>query len=172
MLIRALPEALAGWRADKPDERRRRWPCCASSTGRSCGPAVELGPAFVPIYLRRATELIGLRHKDFTPRQTHSRPYVSGDNPYSESRFRTLKYRPEFPDRLGCIQDSRAPSVSGFSSGTTNSTATPASACQVGRNSGTWPKHAQPANSAKHAARISDRAAPSERPVLCICILD
>jgi putative transposase len=40
--------------------------------------------------------------------KTHSRPYVSDDNPYSESQFRTMKYRPEFPDRFGCIQDSRA----------------------------------------------------------------
>jgi putative transposase len=40
--------------------------------------------------------------------KTHSRPYVSDDNPYSESQFRTLKYRPEFPDRFGCIQDGRA----------------------------------------------------------------
>ena len=40
--------------------------------------------------------------------KTHSRPYVSDDNPYSESQFRTLKYRPEFPDRFGCIQDARA----------------------------------------------------------------
>ena len=40
--------------------------------------------------------------------KTHSRPHVSDDNPYSESQFRTLKYRPEFPDRFGCIQDSRA----------------------------------------------------------------
>ncbi len=32
--------------------------------------------------------------------KTHSRPYVSDDNPYSESQFRTLKYRPEFPDRF------------------------------------------------------------------------
>jgi transposase InsO family protein len=32
--------------------------------------------------------------------KTHSRPYVSDDNPYSESQFRTMKYRPEFPDRL------------------------------------------------------------------------
>ena len=39
--------------------------------------------------------------------KTHSRPYVSDDNPYSESQFRTLKYRPEFPDRFGSIQDSR-----------------------------------------------------------------
>jgi len=40
--------------------------------------------------------------------KTHSRPYVSDDNPFSESQFRTFKYRPDFPDRFGCIQDSRA----------------------------------------------------------------
>jgi len=40
--------------------------------------------------------------------KTHSRPHVSNDNPYSESQFRTLKYRPEFPDRFGCLEDSRA----------------------------------------------------------------
>jgi putative transposase len=45
---------------------------------------------------------------DLGATKTHSRPYVSNDNPYSESQFRTLKYRPEFPDRFGCIQDSRA----------------------------------------------------------------
>jgi transposase InsO family protein len=57
--------------------------------------------------------------------KTHSRPHVSNDNPYSESQFRTLKYRPEFPYRFGCIQDSRAFSQ-GFSAGTTKSIATPA----------------------------------------------
>ncbi len=40
--------------------------------------------------------------------KTHSRPYVSDDNPYAESHFRTMKYRPEFPERFGCSQDSRA----------------------------------------------------------------
>jgi putative transposase len=40
--------------------------------------------------------------------QTHSRPYVSDDNPYSESQFKTLKYCPEFPDRFGSIEDARA----------------------------------------------------------------
>lgn len=39
--------------------------------------------------------------------KTHSRPYVSNDNPFSESHFKTLKYRPTFPERFGCIQDSR-----------------------------------------------------------------
>jgi putative transposase len=39
--------------------------------------------------------------------KTHSRPHVSDDNPYSESQFKTLKYRPEFPRRFGCIEDGR-----------------------------------------------------------------
>jgi len=40
--------------------------------------------------------------------KTHSRPHVSNDNPYSESQFKTLKYRPQFPERFGSIQDARA----------------------------------------------------------------
>jgi len=39
--------------------------------------------------------------------KTHSRPHVSNDNPFSESQFKTLKYRPEFPARFGSLQDSR-----------------------------------------------------------------
>lgn len=40
--------------------------------------------------------------------KTHSRPYTSDDNPFSEAQFKTLKYRPDFPDRFGCIEDARA----------------------------------------------------------------
>jgi putative transposase len=39
--------------------------------------------------------------------KTHSRPHVSNDNPFSEANFKTLKYRPDFPDRFGCEQDAR-----------------------------------------------------------------
>jgi putative transposase len=39
--------------------------------------------------------------------KTHNRPHVSDDNPYSESQFKTLKYRPEFLERFGCIEDAR-----------------------------------------------------------------
>jgi len=39
--------------------------------------------------------------------KSHSRPYVSNDNPYSEAHFKTLKYRPEFPERFGSIVDAR-----------------------------------------------------------------
>ena len=40
--------------------------------------------------------------------RTHSRPYTSTDNPYSEAQFKTLKYRPEFPDRFDSIEHARA----------------------------------------------------------------
>jgi putative transposase len=40
--------------------------------------------------------------------KTHSRPYTSSDNPYSESHFKTLKYRPEFPERFDDIAHARA----------------------------------------------------------------
>lgn len=37
---------------------------------------------------------------DLTITQSHSRPQVSNDNPFSESQFKTMKYRPDFPDRF------------------------------------------------------------------------
>jgi len=40
--------------------------------------------------------------------KTHSRPYTSSDNPYSEAGFKTLKYRPEFPDRFDTIEHARS----------------------------------------------------------------
>jgi len=39
--------------------------------------------------------------------RTHSRPYTSSENPYSESNFKTLKYRPEFPARFDDIDHAR-----------------------------------------------------------------
>jgi len=40
--------------------------------------------------------------------RTHSRPHNSNDNPYSEAQFKTLKYRPDFPDRFGSLEDAQA----------------------------------------------------------------
>jgi len=39
--------------------------------------------------------------------RTHNRPYTSTDNPYSESQFKTLKYRPGFPERFPSIEEAR-----------------------------------------------------------------
>jgi putative transposase len=40
--------------------------------------------------------------------KTHSRPYTSTDNPYSEAQFKTLKYRPELPNRFDSIEHARS----------------------------------------------------------------
>jgi putative transposase len=40
--------------------------------------------------------------------KTHAWPHVSNDNPFSEAQFKTLKYRPEFPERFGALEHARA----------------------------------------------------------------
>ena len=40
--------------------------------------------------------------------KSHSRPHVSNDNPYSEAQFKTLKYRPDYPERFGSLVEARA----------------------------------------------------------------
>ena len=51
---------------------------------------------------------VALLMADLGVTRTHSRPRVSNDNPFSEAQFKTLKYRPAFPQRFGSIQDARA----------------------------------------------------------------
>ena len=46
--------------------------------------------------------------------QSHSRPHVSDDNPFSEAQFKTLKYRPDFPDRFASIETARLHCVDFF----------------------------------------------------------
>ncbi len=50
---------------------------------------------------------VALMLADLGVTKSHSRPHCSNDNPYSEAQFKTLKYRPEFPDRFGSPQDAR-----------------------------------------------------------------
>ncbi len=51
---------------------------------------------------------VALLLADLGVTKTHSRPHTSDDNPYSEAQFKTLKYRPDFPDRFGSIADARS----------------------------------------------------------------
>ena len=50
---------------------------------------------------------VALLLADLGVTKTHSRPHVSNDNPYSEAQFKTMKYRPDYPNRFGCLQDAR-----------------------------------------------------------------
>lgn len=62
--------------------------------------------------MKGATMLATLQELGVVP--SFSRPSVSNDNPYSESVFRTLKYRPEYPEKpFADISEART-WVSGF----------------------------------------------------------
>jgi len=50
---------------------------------------------------------VALLLSDLGVTKSHSRPHVSNDNPYSEAQFKTLKYRPAFPERFGSLEDAR-----------------------------------------------------------------
>ncbi len=54
------------------------------------------------------SKAVALLLADLGVTKSHSRPYVSNDNPYSESQFKTMKYQPEFPERFGSIEDARS----------------------------------------------------------------
>ncbi len=45
---------------------------------------------------------------DLGVEKTHSRPYTSNDNPFSEAHFKTLKYQPTFPQRFATFGEARA----------------------------------------------------------------
>ncbi len=51
------------------------------------------------------SKLVAQLLADLGVTKTHSRPYTSNDNPFSEALFKTTKYRPEFPDRFGSIHE-------------------------------------------------------------------
>ena len=54
-----------------------------------------------------ASKPVALLLADLGVTKTHSRPHVSNDNPYSEAQLKTLKYRPDFPDRFGSLEHAR-----------------------------------------------------------------
>ena len=72
----------------------------------------QIAPGTLTLHADRGTSMrskpVAALLVDLEVARTHSRPHVSDDNPYSESQFKTLKYRPEFPERFGSIEDARA----------------------------------------------------------------
>jgi len=71
----------------------------------------EADPNSLTIHADRGSSMkskcVAMLLSDLGVTKTHSRPYTSNDNPFSESQFKTMKYRPDFPKNFGCIQDAR-----------------------------------------------------------------
>lgn len=71
-----------------------------------------LGPDQLTLHADRGSSMtaktLALKLADLGLSKSHSRPYTSNDNPFSEAQFKTLKYRPAFPERFGSLEDARA----------------------------------------------------------------
>ncbi len=56
----------------------------------------------------QASKPVAFLLADLGVTKTHSRPHTSNDNPFSEAQFKTLKYRPTFPERFRSMEEARA----------------------------------------------------------------
>jgi putative transposase len=72
----------------------------------------NIQPGQLTIHADRGTSMtsksLALLLAELGVTKTHSRPSISDDNPFSEAQFKTLKYRPDFPERFGSLEDARA----------------------------------------------------------------
>lgn len=72
----------------------------------------RVNPLQLTIHADRGSSMkskpVALMLADLGVTKSHSRPYVSDDNPYIEAHFRTLKYHPQFPATFATLQDARA----------------------------------------------------------------
>ncbi len=70
------------------------------------------GIAPLSIHAYRGTSMtskpVAVLLSDLHISQSHSRPHVSNDNPFSEAQFKTLKYCPAFPGQFASLPDARA----------------------------------------------------------------
>jgi len=95
------------------------WMVALSESGRLAQRLIEescekqnIQPGQLTIHADRGAPMIskglGQLLADLHIEKSHSRPHVSNDNPFSESHFRTMKYRPDFPDRFGSPEHARS----------------------------------------------------------------
>jgi len=72
----------------------------------------QIKPGHLTLHADRGASMtskpVALLLADLGITKTHSRPYTSDDNPFSEAQFKTLKYRPDFPERFGSLEEARA----------------------------------------------------------------
>jgi putative transposase len=70
-----------------------------------------IGPHQLTIHADRGSSMtskpVAFLLADLGVTQSHSRPHVCDDNPFSEAQFKTLKYRPDFPVRFASIEAAR-----------------------------------------------------------------
>ncbi len=98
---------VVGWMLAQRELARLAETLIAESCGRQ-----EIAPGQLTVHADRGSAMtskpVALLMADLGVTKSHSRPHVSNDNPFSESQFKTMKYRPDFPDRFGSVEHGRS----------------------------------------------------------------
>jgi putative transposase len=102
-IIDIYSRKLVGWRVEdrEVDELAvEMFQDAFTREGRPEAVHADSGPAMRSTVLKDLLQELGVT-------QTHNRPRVSNDNPFSESEFRTMKYRPNYPGTFADIEQAR-----------------------------------------------------------------
>jgi putative transposase len=106
VLLDVFSRYAVGWLLAQQESARLAEKLIAESCERQ-----QIGPGQLTVHADRGAAMISkpvaLLLSDLGVTKSHSRPHVSNDNPFSESHFKTIKYRPEFPERFGSPEHAR-----------------------------------------------------------------
>ena len=96
VIIDVFSRYVVGWMVAEGESSGRAQRLIEESCRRQC-----VNPGDLTLHADRGSSMTskGVAHllADLGITQSHSRPRVSNDNPYSEAQFKTLKYRPTYP---------------------------------------------------------------------------
>lgn len=98
---------IVGWLLDRREEAALAEALIAESCHREGIQANQLtlhADRGAPMTSKTLAELL----VDLGVAQSHSRPSISDDNPYSEAQFKTMKYGPSYPERFANLEAARA----------------------------------------------------------------
>jgi putative transposase len=96
---------LAGCSPNANGENSPSSSCARHASGRASSPISSRCTAIGAAPMKSKT--LAQLYADLGVTKTHSRPHTSNDNPFSESQFKTMKYRPEFPKRFASQEHAR-----------------------------------------------------------------
>jgi putative transposase len=107
VLLDVFSRYVVGWLLAEQESARLAEQLIAASCDRQ-----GIAPGQLTVHSDRGPAMtskpVALLLADLGVTKSHSRPHVSNDNPFSESQFKTMKYRPEFPDRFGSLEHGRS----------------------------------------------------------------
>jgi putative transposase len=107
VLLDVFSRYVVGWLLAEQESARLAEQLIAASCDRQ-----GIAPGQLTVHSDRGPAMtskpVALLLADLGVTKSHSRPHVSNDNPFSESQFKTLKYRPEFPEQFGSLEHGRS----------------------------------------------------------------